>query len=55
MYYRCNVDCVFCSHTVRMDHFREDPVSVSEIVDKLKEKKAEGYNHVTFTGCETTP
>lgn len=54
MYYRCNVDCVFCSHTVRMDHFREDPVSVSEIVDKLKEKKAEGYNHVTFTGGEPT-
>jgi len=54
IYYQCNVDCVFCSHTVRMEHFADSPIPVGEIVDKLKEKRKDGFNHVTFTGGEPT-
>lgn len=54
LYYRCNVDCVFCSHTVRMERFGEKIIPIDEVVAKLKDKRAEGFNHVTFTGGEPT-
>ena len=52
MCYRCDAACVFCSHTSRMERFGAAPIPADEIAAKLKEKRAEGYNHVTFTGGE---
>ncbi len=54
MYYHCNVECVFCSHTTRMERFGAYPIPAAEIAEKLKEKRSAGYNHVTFTGGEPT-
>ncbi|MFH2205050.1 MAG: radical SAM protein [Elusimicrobiota bacterium] len=52
--YRCDADCVFCSHTRRIERFAKHPVAAKDIAAKLAEKKAAGYNHVTFTGGEPT-
>lgn len=52
--YQCCNHCVFCSERNRLKRFHWLNPSFREITDVLKNKKAEGFSYVTFTGGEPT-
>jgi len=52
--YRCVNRCVFCSERDHMRAFAEHPAPPDELARVLRAKRAEGYEHVTFTGGEPT-
>ncbi|MBI5210522.1 MAG: radical SAM protein [Elusimicrobia bacterium] len=52
--YRCVNACVFCSEKEHMRRFADHPASGAEISALLRRKRAEGFEHVTFTGGEPT-
>lgn len=52
--YDCPNDCIFCSEKDQLDKFRGQFVEKKSILDNLQVFSARGFNHVTFTGGETT-
>lgn len=52
--YQCVNDCVFCNEHDHMREFARHPATMPEIERMLEKKRAEGYEHVTFTGGEPT-
>ena len=54
MAYVCTNRCVFCSEKDRMRRFRRYPITRRAVERVLKEKREEGFQHVTFTGGEPT-
>lgn len=52
--YECVNSCVFCSERDHMREFRRHPASFEDIAGILRRKRAEGFDHATFTGGEPT-
>ena len=52
--YTCVNKCSFCSEYDRMEQFKRNPVSFSEIKKELIVKRKEGFDFVNFTGGEPT-
>jgi len=52
--YRCVNSCIFCSERDHMRAFARHPAGKEELVAILRSKRAEGFDHVTFTGGEPT-
>ncbi len=50
--YSCTQKCLFCSEAGRLARFKDRHFSPAEAVSLLKEKRAQGFSHVTFTGGE---
>jgi len=49
--YACTQDCVFCSESESLEHFRDAPVSAKEIARVLATKRREGVERVAFAGA----
>ncbi|NNN06201.1 MAG: radical SAM protein [Elusimicrobia bacterium] len=52
--YRCVNRCVFCSEREHMRAFAGHPAAFQELSGVLRDKRAQGFRHVTFTGGEPT-
>lgn len=52
--YNCVNNCSFCSEYDRMEQFKKNPVSFSEIKKELIIKRKSGFDFVNFTGGEPT-
>jgi len=52
--YSCTQHCVFCSEASRLKNFSGHHFPPAELAALLKEKRALGFSHVTFTGGEPT-
>lgn len=52
--YRCVNRCAFCSEREHMRAFARHPAGRRELEGVLRSKRAQGYDHVTFTGGEPT-
>ncbi len=52
--YECSNSCCFCSENEQFSKIRKGFVPQKEVIDRLKDYRERGFNHVTFTGGEPT-
>lgn len=52
--YECSNSCFFCSENDQLEKINKAFIPKKAIIDKLKEYRERGFNHVTFTGGEPT-
>lgn len=52
--YQCSNACVFCNEADHMREFGRHPATMEDVEGMLRRYRAQGYEHVTFTGGEPT-